>query len=194
MRKDGSGKEGNAAIVIVVLLLLGGAAYFFLFREVKEPDLPDTNALPPAADAEAPAADTAANGVRPLEEAGPDTPAQGFTGGALPMTADGAVDWDVRRDQLKEKYSDEFSEPQVGSDIRVLLRSGRTVEGRITDLAKEFVTIRITGTGKATYQRAQLSPASQLVLFKDVYVNYSVEKDLAAEKAARAAEAAATPQ
>ena len=192
------GKSGNAAVVVILLLLVGGvAAWWFLFREEAKPQLPPPGNPVAVQQVQASAASGAA-GDQVLDAASGGNDVEGGTpavadASGLPMTPAGEVDWNARRGQLVAKFSGEFNEPKIGMNAKILLSSGKIAEGRITDLTPDAITLRVTGTGKATYSRSQISGRSQVILFKDAFVNHSAERVLAEEKAARGGAAAADP-
>lgn len=187
------GRTGGAAVAVVLLLLVaaGFGAYWFLFRTSERVPLPEDTAagsVVRSGGGGAGNASVSGQSVR-SETAYPgdaETQPVSSTGGSLPVTSTGEVDWNARHAQLKEYYLKEFQEPKVGAEIKVRLVSGAIVEGRISDLTKDSISLRI-GSGHATYLVGQLSPQTQILIFGDVYSEYASRKTLSEEKAAAAA-------
>lgn len=177
--------NGNAAIAVIVLLLIAGAAaWWFLFRT------PAATVLPGDSNARETRGDSAyRSGTGPEQGSAKEMDAASSGGSQVSSISDlsptdhAIIDWKARHAELKQKYSDEFTEPLIGTKAKVLLTSGNVAEGTINDLTRDSITLRIAGTGKATYNRSQISPRSQLLLFKEVFAEYSAQEKIAAEKA-----------
>lgn len=180
-RRSHPHSHGGGAVIFVILLLIVGAAaaYWFLFRVQPGPALP-AGATPQAVSSQPDGGSTLSSDpalsdmtATPLSSSG--TP--------LPVTATGEVDWNERYKELHEKYSREFAEPKVGTDVKLMLTSGKIVGGRISDITPDRISVRV-GTGHATYVKEQLSSQSQLFAFKAIYAEYGARTVLAKERMA----------
>ncbi len=189
---DVNGRAGGAAVAVVILLLIAGgfAAYWFVFRTSEPVPLGPNRDAATAGRSEMTGLDESASiqGLESTAEYSADVTIAPLSPSddPLPVTSTGAVDWNARKVQLKERYRRAFLEPKIGTDMTVRLASGTKVEGRISDLSKDTISLRIGG-GHATYRMGQLSRRSQTMIFRDVYSEYASRRTLSKEKAAAAA-------
>lgn len=67
-----------------------------------------------------------------------------------------------------------FRQPRLGSLVNLELRNGGKIDGVVTSLSTNSVTIAI-GSASATFNRESLSERCQIGLFSDDYVNYHLK-------------------
>lgn len=177
-RKSGG---GGVAFVILILLVAAGVAFWFLFKPSDQIALRSGEAavgssgVPVSAELASEAAEMNSESMEPV--------AVSASGEALPMTEAGEVDWPLRQRQLIDAASKSFKPPKIGVNAAIQLASGAVVKGQISGLTKDTIRLRI-GSGHATYKRSLISPRSQVAIFEDVFVRYTAQQALAAEKLA----------